>query len=192
MHYLTRQRLHLSLFHPLMKVLMTLYILSVGTGLYVATLKYTERAEYTAGGMQTWVHGSEEPAVEDALGDPFGSLEGGYEEGMSRRELIDIVHPHLFTIPIVLFLLGHLLHLTRLPDVLKLTINVGAFTSFGATFLLPFVVIEDATLAPLLFGSSIVMLATFVTLCVVPLWEMWLGRPGHGFDALPRRTDDRA
>jgi hypothetical protein len=186
MHYLTRQRLHLSLFHPLMKVLMTLYILSVGAGLFVATLKYTDRAEYTTDGMQTWVHGSDEVVADEALGDPFGSLQGSYEEGMTRRELIDIVHPHLFTIPIVLFLLGHLLHLTRLPDLLKLSINVGAFASFGATFLLPFLVIEDATLAPLLYASSLIMLVTFVTLCIVPLWEMWLGRPGKGFNALPR------
>ncbi|MFT7464570.1 MAG: hypothetical protein ACI9EF_002926 [Pseudohongiellaceae bacterium] len=193
MHYLTRQRLHLSLFHPLMKVLMTLYILSVGAGLYVASLKYTDRAEYTTEGMKTWVHGSGEVSADEELGDPFAELEGyapeGYSEGMSRRELIDIVHPHLFTIPIVLFLLGHLLHLTRLPDWLKLTINVGAFASFGATFLLPFLIIEDATLAPLLYASSVSMLITFVALCVVPLWEMWLGKPGQGFNAIPRRSE---
>ena len=187
MHYLTRQRLHLSLFHPLMKVLMTLYILSVGAGVYVASLKYTDRAEYSADGMETWVAGSGEASADEVLGDPYADMDG-YSAGMSRRELVDIVHPHLFTVPMVLFLLGHLLHLTRLPDWLKLTINVGAFGSFGATFLLPFLVIEDATLAPLLYGSSVIMLVTFVALCLVPLWEMWLGKPGRGFNAIPTRS----
>lgn len=188
MHYLSRKHLHLSLFHPLMKVLMTLYILSVGAGMYVATLKYTERAEYTAEGMSALVHGSDEASPDELLGDPFAELDG-YSEGMSRRELIDIVHPHLFTVPMVLFLLGHLLHLTRLPDALKLTINVGAFASFGATFLLPFVIIDSAALVPLLYASSMVMLASFVALCVIPLWEIWLGSPGEGFDAMPRRAN---
>ena len=73
---------------------------------------------------------------------------------------------------------------------MKLTINVAAFTSFLASFLLPFVVVNDATLAPLLYVSGWTMLISFALLCIVPLTEMWLGKPGAtGFDALPRRKD---
>ncbi len=188
MHFLTRQRLHISLFHPLMKVLMSLYIVSVGAGLWVATLKYTDRADWSAQGVELMVHGSEERAADDAFGDPLAGLEPETHEGMSRRELVDIAHPHLFTIPIVLFILGHLLHLTRLPDWLKLGINVAAFGSFLATFLLPFLIIENATLAPALYISGWTMLVSFVLLCAIPLVEMWFGKPGSsGFDAIPKR-----
>ncbi len=195
MHYLTRQRLHLSRFHPLMKVLLSLYILSVAGAVYVATLKYTDRASWSSEGAAVYVAGT---AGADAAADPFrdplgGTTEGiAHAEGMSRRELVDIVHPHLFTVPIVLFILGHLLHLTRLPDKLKLAINAGAFLSFFATFLLPFAIHSQRALAPLLIASGSVMLLCFALLCAIPLWETWLGRPGErDFDALPRRGSPR-
>jgi hypothetical protein len=132
--------------------------------------------------VASYVHG-DGGAPDDPFGDPFATA----GEGMTTRQIIDIVHPHLFTVPIVIFILGHLVHLTRLPDAWKLGVNVTAFTSFLATFLLPFAVVSHAGLAPLLFVSGCVFLASLVALCVIPLWEMWLGRPGDGFDALPKR-----
>ena len=211
MHYLTRQRLHLSRFHPLMKALLSLYILSVAGGVWVASLKYTDRAEWSAPGIGAHVRG--EPnlalgsgagtpgthgeaagsAAEGTAADPFGDPFGGTAEGvmarepLSRRQLVDIVHPHLFTVPLVLFVLGHLLHLTRLPDVLKLAINAAAFLSFFATFLAPFAIDDAAVLGGVMYAAGSTMLASFALLCAIPLWETWLGRPGDGFDALPRR-----
>lgn len=190
MHFLTRQRLHLSLFHPLMKVLLSLYILSVAAGIWVATLKYSDRATWSQPGLADYVSGAAEPEHGDPFGDdPFAGLDGDDPVGLSRRQLVDIVHPHLFSIPLVLFVLGHLLHLTRLPDALKLTINVAAFGSFAATFGLPFLMLDDRALAPLLLASGWTMLISFALLCVIPLWETWFGRPGaKPFDAIPRRA----
>lgn len=192
MHYLTRQRLHLSRFHPLMKALLTLYIASVAIAVWVGTLKYSERGTFSPAGAGIYVRGADAgggtPAT-DTFGDPFaGTPEGtARQEGLSRRQLVDIVHPHLFTVPIVLFILGHLLHLTRLPDRWKLAVNVAAFVSFFATFVSPLVVADRATLGWLLFSGGCGLLASLAALCLVPLWEMWFGRPGDGFDALPRQ-----
>lgn len=190
MHFLTRQRLHLSLFHPLMKILLSLYILSVGAGLWVATQKYADRAEWSAQGVEDYVAGELGGDVDEPFGNPYADSEAGAAKpGKSRRELIDIAHPHLFSIPIVLFVLGHLLHLTRLPDWLKGAINIGAFVSFLGTFLLPFVVTGERVLAPLLFGCGWLMLVSTTLLCVVPAYEMWFGRPGaKPFDAIPKRA----
>ena len=189
MHFLTRQNLHIARFHPLMKVLLTLYIVSVLAALAVAALKYTDRAEWSADGVERLVAGSG-PAADDPFGDPFAGTGEGLvaEPGMSRRELVDVVHPHLFSVPLVLFVLGHLLHLTGLRDGLKLAVNVTAFTSFLATFLLPFAVADHPALAPALYVSGCAMLASFLALCLVPLASMWWGTPGRGFDALPRRA----
>ncbi len=187
MHYLTRQRLHLSRFHPLMKLLLTLYIASVGAGLWVAALKYGDRAEWSPQGAGTYLLGSE-GAGEDVFGDPLGGTPDGFAQQppMSRRQLVDIAHPHLFTIPIVIFILGHLLHLTRLPDLLKGLVNVVAFVSFLATFLAPFVIEDRLLLGAVMYASGCALFVSFVLLCAIPLWEMWFGRPGRGFDALPR------
>ena len=195
MHFLTRQRLHLARFHPLMKVLLTLYIISVLAGLWVASLKYTDRATWSVDGVTDYVAGSEELADDDPFGGVFAGLEGeALFEGKTRRELVDIVHPHLFSIPILLFVLGHLLHLTNLRDGWKLGINVIAFTSMLTTFLLPFAVIEHRGLAPILYGSGVAMFVSMLALCVIPLWEMWFATPREGFNALPRppgRSDSR-
>jgi len=192
MHYLTRQRLHLSRFHPLMKGLLTLYIVSVALGVWVATLKYSDRATWSPQAAGRYVRGATadggvpEP---DAFGDPLaGTAEGqATTPALSRRQIVDIIHPHLFTVPIILFILGHLLHLTRLPDALKLAINVAAFLSFFTTFLVPLLVADRATLGWLLYGAGTLLLVSLAALCLVPLWEMWIGRPGEGFDALPRQ-----
>ena len=89
--------------------------------------------------------------------------------------------------PIVLFILGHLLHLTRLPDRWKLAVNAGAFVSFLVTFGAPLVLRDRGAIGWLLFGGGCVFLLSLAALCLVPLWEMWLGQPGAGFDAMPRR-----
>lgn len=193
MHFLTRQRLHLSLFHPLMKLLLSAYVLSVVAGLWVAALKYTDRAEWSPSGVELYVAGDVSATAETDFGDPFaGTLDGGGQAAKTRRELVDIAHPHLFTVPIVLFILGHLLHLTRLPDWLKGAINLGAFASFLGTFLLPFVVTSQRALAPALFVCGWVLMLSTLALCVVPLFEMWFGKPGEqGFDAIPGRRKRR-
>ncbi len=192
MHYLTRQRLHIARFHPLMKVLLSLYIVSVLAAMWVATLKYTDRGEWSFGGVREFIAGSADTS-HDPFGDPMGGTEEGlaYAEPKSRRELVDIVHPHLFSIPIVLFLLGHLVHLTGLRDGLKLAINVTAFGSFLVTFLLPFAVVTRPGLTPVLVVSGSVFVASCVVLCLVPFCSMWWGNPERGFDAIPaRRTSD--
>ncbi len=192
MHYLTRQRLHLSRFHPLMKGLLTLYVISVALATCVAALKYSDRAEWSPRGAGVYVRGATQDggaATLDAFGDPLaGTPEGSaLRPALTRRQLVDIVHPHLFTIPIILFILGHLLHLTRLPDALKLGVNATAFLAFFATFLAPLVVEDRAVLGPLLFVSGTALLASLGAQCLVTLWELWLGEPGEGFDALPRQ-----
>jgi hypothetical protein len=151
-------------------------------------MKYSDRAAFTVQGLADYVHGEAGAGADDAFGDPFAGAEGRPREGLTRRQLVDIVHPHLFSVPIVLFILGHLLHLTRLPDGLKLTINVVAFASLLATFLLPFAVLDHPGLAPLLVVSGWALMGAFALLCAVPLYELWLGKPGRGFDAIPRRN----
>ena len=94
MHYLTRQRLHLSRFHPLMKVLLSLYILSVAGAVWAATLKYTDRATWSPEGARLYIAGSAPgtgpgSAEADPFRDPLGGTAEGIAqtEGLSRRQL---------------------------------------------------------------------------------------------------------
>jgi hypothetical protein len=55
------------------------------------------------------------------------------------------------------------------------------------TFVSPLLVSDRAAIGWLLFAGGSTFLLSLAALCLVPLWEMWLGRPGEGFDAMPRR-----
>jgi hypothetical protein len=171
-----------------MRTLLSLYVVSVLAALWVASLKYTDRADWSAEGARLYIQGDATP-VDDAFGDPFAGTADGTREhvGMSRRQIIDVVHPHLFTVPIVLFILGHLLHLTRLPDALKALLNVSVFAACLGTFLLPLAVREHGRLAPVLVACGTTLVGGVALQCAILLYETWLGRPGRGFDALPRQ-----
>ena len=96
MHYLTRQRLHLSRFHPLMKALLTLYIASVAAAVWVGTLKYSERGTFSPSGASTYVRGADAgggtPAT-DTFGDPFA----GTPEGIAQLcAQLDSIRPKNF------------------------------------------------------------------------------------------------
>ena len=44
-----------------------------------------------------------------------------------------------------------------------------------------------ALFAPVMIVSGTTMLISFAALCAILLYETWIGKPGQGFDALPRR-----
>jgi len=49
-------------------------------------------------------------------------------------------------------------------------------------------VTSERALAPLLFGCGWLLMISTVLLCVVPVYEMWFGKPGaRAFDAIPAR-----
>src|SRR5262249_15276519 len=142
MRYAVIPGMHLSKLPLPTRILLSLFVVSILAALWVGSLKYTQRAEFTPGGATRWWHGDE------TAGDGLDALERGAApppERKSTRYLVDVVHPHLFTVPIVLFILLHLLILTRLPDALKIALHVHAFASLAATFGLPFLVAARGT-----------------------------------------------
>lgn len=89
--------------------------------------------------------------------------------------LLDITHPHVFEIPLVLFVLAHFLMRTRISERLKLItylVSFGGCVSFLAT---PWLVRYVSTkTANLLYVGAIAMAITVIVMVIVPIFDMWL------------------
>jgi hypothetical protein len=171
MRYTILPNMHLSRLPRSTRVLLTLFVLSIDVGLWVGSLKYTQRAEFTPAGATRYWHGES-----SAAGDPVDLLDPGApppSEQKSTRFLVDVVHPHLFTVPIVLFILLHLLLLTRLSEGAKIGLHVHAFLSFAATFSLPFLVSAKGSGAALFVVAGANLLLSFVVVSAILLYETW-------------------
>lgn len=92
-------------------------------------------------------------------------------------ELLEVTHFHLFSMPLLLFVQGHLFLMTRWPRGLKLAIVIAAFAGcaldMGAPWLVVYVSPDLAVtklLARALLGPALIAFA------LVPLYEMWWAR----------------
>jgi len=173
MRYTVILGMHLSKLPLPTRILLSLFVVSILVALWVGSLKYTQRAEFTPGGANRYWHGDE------SAGDGFDALERGVAplpERKSTRYLLDVVHPHLFTVPIVLFILLHLLILTRLPDPLKIALHVHAFASLAATFGLPFWVAARGAGGTGFVVAGANLLLSFVGVGAILLFETWWPR----------------
>jgi hypothetical protein len=178
--YTVLRSLHLSRLQLPTRLLITWFVLSIDVALVVGALKYSDRAEFSASGATRYWHG----AGAAATGEQAPLLPGEEEiEGRgteppigaakSRRFLVDTVHPHLFTVPIVLFVMLHLLSLTRLPTGWKVALDAHGFLAFAATFGLPFWIAASGGGAWLFVAAGSNLLLNFVVVSAILLIETW-------------------
>ncbi len=179
MRYTLTPKLHLSQLPLPTRLLLTGFVLSILAALWVGSLKYTQRAEFTPSGAQRYWHGEAESGNESGGRIDDGIVDVGPDalaERKSTRHLVDIVHPHLFTVPILLFILLHLLILTRLRDGVKIALQLHAFASFAATFSLPFLVAGSGQGAGAFIVAGANLLLSFVVIGSILLVALWWPR----------------
>lgn len=91
-------------------------------------------------------------------------------------KLLETTHAHLFTMPVMLLIAGHLFLLTSLPMRVKTGIIVAACAAMVLHLLAPWIIYATngepitTTLYPLSGGA---LLITTAALLGVPVWEMW-------------------
>ncbi|MBL8840587.1 MAG: hypothetical protein JNL90_03550 [Planctomycetes bacterium] len=190
MRYTLSPKLHLSRLPLPTRILLSAFLVTLQAALAVSALKYTDRAEFTPDGARSYWHG-EAPAADELLpgeaeiDDAPTAAARAPALRKSTRYLVDVVHPHLFTVPLVLFVLLHLLILTRLGDRAKIALTLHAFGSCAATFGLPFLVAASGTgaLAFVVAGANLLLSMGGVALLL--LVELWRAPPaGPARDAL--------
>jgi hypothetical protein len=92
------------------------------------------------------------------------------------RKLLEVTHFHLFTMPVVLLIVGHLFLATGLGDRAKRAWLVIASASVAAHLATPWVVrYAGAGLAPLHALTGIALTLSMTVLTLYPILAMWRG-----------------
>jgi hypothetical protein len=93
----------------------------------------------------------------------------------SDRMRYDIIHPHSFLMPILFFILIHLMEMSRAPRALKILIYLTAFLSTVLVIAAPWLVAQGGAWAPVMIAAVVGQLGTYAVMVVVPTAQMWFG-----------------
>jgi hypothetical protein len=163
------------------KVLITLFLLTTLAAFTVAELNVYDKVGRIKNGV-VQRYGPEE--VDGAATSNSGqsadtsSLPLEAEPSVARMNtftaLLDITHPHVFEIPLVLFVLAHFLMRTRAANWFKLANYLLAFIGVTAFLAAPWAVrYLSPRMAPLLYtGAIAVGLSSFIMIAVT-VWDIW-------------------
>jgi hypothetical protein len=116
------------------------------------------------------------------IAEHYRGSDATFGEPMSFRELAEITHFHLFTMPVVFMILIHVMYLTNASNTLKAVITWAGFGGVMLDLLSPWLIsyVSPVFVASMLTGD-ILMTVSFRVMMVVPLYEMGvLGRPLMG------------
>ena len=93
------------------------------------------------------------------------------------RQVMETFHFHLFTVPIVLLIVGHLFMLTSISTRAKITVIAVASASTLTHLLAPLMVrFGSDGWAPLMPLSVVAAAVSWLPMLVWPIWEMWRPR----------------
>ena len=149
------------------KVLVSLFIITVAAGLGVALLQYTSRAGSTGREAVEWVKGNEGDLDATEL-----KIEKSY------RELLSITHEHAFALPMLLFVLLHLVALCTVSERFKIGLYVSGFLSLMGSLAGPWLISAWGDGWNVLMRvCGVIMSVTIATASVLCLYEMWLAQP---------------
>lgn len=150
------------------RVLVTLFLLTLLGGLGVALLQYHERAGgFTRRAAREWVEGNE------------GDLEATrIVAEKSFGELVAITHEHAFSLPMLLFVLLHLVALTGIGERWKIALYLLGFLSLVGSLGGPWLISHSGPAwTALLLGSGLVLAAVMGISALLCLFELWLAAP---------------
>jgi len=113
------------------------------------------------------------------IADHYRGSDATFGEPMSFRELAEITHFHLFTMPVVFMILVHVLYLTIASNRLKVLMTWMGFGGVMLDLLSPWLIryVSPAFVVTMLTGD-LMMSISFLIMMAIPLYEMWfIGSP---------------
>jgi multidrug transporter EmrE-like cation transporter len=133
-----------------------------------------------------WAH-SMTSLTPDNIAAHYRGSDTTFGEPMSFRELAEITHFHLFTMPVVFMILVHVLYLTMAGDRLKIATTYAAFGGVGLDLVSPWLIsYVSPVFALTMLAGDLLMTAAFLVMFCIPLYELWvldrplMGRRGEG------------
>lgn len=120
-----------------------------------------------------WAHSMTELSPQ-GIADHYRGSDATYGEPMSFRELAEVTHFHLFTMPVVFIILVHVLYLTMAGTRLKVITTHAAFSGVALDLISPWLITYvSPAFALTMLAGDLLMTATFLIMFTIPLYEMW-------------------
>ena len=93
-------------------------------------------------------------------------------------EMLEVSHMHLFSIPVVFFVLGHAFFMTTLREKMKLQVVLASFAavlfSIGSPWFIRFF---SPAFSWVKVASDLVLAASLLVMVLYPIYEMWWKPP---------------
>ena len=108
------------------------------------------------------------------IADHYRGSDATYGEPMSFRELAEVTHFHLFTMPVVFMILVHVLYLTDTSNTTKAVTTWVSFAGVALDLLSPWLItyVSPVFVLTMLIGD-LLMTISFLVMMAIPLYEMW-------------------
>jgi hypothetical protein len=109
------------------------------------------------------------------VADHYRGSDTTFGEPMSFRELAEVTHFHLFTMPVVFMILVHVLYLTSASHGIKASMTWAGFGGVILDLLSPWLItyVSPIFVLTMLTGDTLMMVSFFVMMAI-PLYEMWV------------------
>lgn len=121
-----------------------------------------------------WAH-SMTSLSPQGIADHYRGSDETFGEPMSFRELAEVTHFHLFTMPVTFIILVHVLYLTGASNRVKSATTWGSFLGVGLDLVSPWLITYVSPFFVLtMLAGDVLMVVTFLVTMVIPLYEMWV------------------
>jgi hypothetical protein len=109
------------------------------------------------------------------VADHYRGSDTTFGEPMSFRELAEVTHFHLFTMPVVFMILVHVLYLTSASHGIKAAMTWAGFGGVILDLFSPWLItyVSPIFVLTMLTGDTLMMVSFFVMMAI-PLYEMWV------------------
>lgn len=134
-----------------------------------------------------WAH-SMTSLSPQGIAEHYRGSDATFGEPVSFRELAEVTHFHLFTMPVVFMILIHVFYLTSASHRLKTAMTWAGFSGVILDLLSPWLIsyVSPIFVLTMLTGDTLMMVSFFVMMGI-PLYEMWILKqplmagkhPGH-------------
>ena len=109
------------------------------------------------------------------IADHYLGSDATFGEPMSFRELAEVTHFHLFTMPVVYIILVHVLYLTMASNRTKVWMTWAAFGGVMLDLISPWLISYVSPIFVLtMLAGDLLMVASFLVMMIIPMYEMWI------------------
>lgn len=117
----------------------------------------------------------DEPAANESANESTSEPAAMVARMNTYSALLDITHPHIFEMPIIILVLCHFVMRTRLANWAKVFTYVLSFGGVAGMLATPWLVrYVSIKFGPMMMVSAVALAISAIPLIFVPLWDMWI------------------